>query len=587
MADNLIYEMSSSSPSDSEPFIRRDILNCIDSNQGSYGGVNQLIYETATLSNNGMWQSYSEAWIEVPVSIVLSAEVAEKDDSDISDAAGADFLVALKNGSYHLINSMSVEMNNTTIIQQTNMSNIHMAYRLNTQSSLNDVSLNGATSGFALDSAHSWRYSSNTSGTFINASGSRNNAVTKFLINQRVEGKSGFEIQNNGIYQRQQFTMNPTGATSSNGATDLMSASNIDTYGVNSVYAAVPGTVSTAAHKVWHYTVLIKLRDIHPFFEPQNLPLTKGTYFKFVFNLNQSVTSFTYAADAYDGTDIEPLSKFTILPGDSTVYGGGCNPMMLCEGFDTTAEPALKDGKKYKVSCSVVRPIDSTQAGYPNAVCKTTSTRLFVPSYILSPQKEKQYLELHRTKTIKYDDIYQYQTNIAKSDGGGSIATSISNGISKLKSIVICPFINNDSSVTAGAGGLAAYRSPLASEPATCSPMMYFNNFNVKVSGITAFRQNINYSFEAFLTELQSTGLNGNMTRGLCSGLISKDMFENNYGYLVVDCSRRLPQAFVAPASVELVGNYIGKAPIQLVTFCAFEREITIDTFTGDIIGSA
>lgn len=585
MADNLIYEMSSSSPSDSEPFIRRDILNCIDSNQGSYGGVNQLIYETATLSNNGMWQSYSEAWIEVPVSIVLSAEVAEVGGSDISDAAGADFLVALKNGSYHLINSMSVEMNNTTIIQQTNMSNIHMAYRLNTQSSLNDVSLNGATSGFALDSAHSWRYSAGAT----TSSGSRNNTTRKYAANQR-EGL-GFEIDNNGIYQRQQFTMNPQALGTSQGMTDLMTYQNIDTYGVNSVYPAVAGTASTAAHKVWHYTVLIKLRDIHPFFEPQNLPLTKGTYFKFVFNLNQSVTSFTYNTGSYADNVFAPLSRFTILPGDSTVYGGGCNPMMLCEGFDKVATQgnpsALVTGKKYKVSCSVVRPIDSTQAGYPNAVCKTTSTRLFVPSYILSPQKEKQYLELHRTKTIKYDDIYQYQTNIAKSDGGGSIATSISNGISKLKSIVICPFINNDSSVTGGAGGLASYRSPLASEPATCSPMMYFNNFNVKISGITAFRQNINYSFEAFLTELQSTGLNGNMTRGLCSGLISKDMFENNYGYLVVDCSRRLPQAFVAPASVELVGNYIGKAPIQLVTFCAFEREITIDTFTGDIIGSA
>jgi hypothetical protein len=87
------------------------------------------------------------------------------------------------------------------------------------------------------------------------------------------------------------------------------------------------------------------------------------------------------------------------------------------------------------------------------------------------------------------------------------------------------PILQKDTSAS-GAGALSPIQSPLASEPATCSPLTYMSQFNVQLSGVNAFANNIQYSWESFLTELQSTGLNGNLTRGLCSGLISKEMFE-------------------------------------------------------------
>jgi hypothetical protein len=572
MADNLVYELSATQPMDDEPFTRRDLLYVVDENQGSYAGVNQLIYSTSSIANSGRWSSFSEAFLEVPLTVVMSNTNSDF-SGDIDDTKGADFLCALKSGYHQIINSISVELNNTTIVQQTNLTNAHISYRLNTQQSLNDVSLNGATNGVFPDGARSWKYATGTSGV-------RNNEVMPIANNlvNATSGYAGSETFNAGLTERLQqvLDVSTTGTgTGVNGASSLISASNIDTFGKSVVYAKTGTASSSLVSKIWHITAIIRLKDLHPFFEPQNCPLLKGAFFKFYLNLNQSVTSFTYVASPASNV----VSHYTVSSSGVNVFGGGTNPLMLCEPNDSAV---LTNGKTYKVSVSVVRPIDTDHAGIANSSTKQTSTRLYVPCYTMSPQKEKQYLELHRTKRIKYDDIYQYQSNI---EASSSYNILISNGISKLKSVVVLPILQKDTSAS-GAGALSPIQSPLASEPATCSPLTYMSQFNVQLSGVNAFANNIQYSWESFLTELQSTGLNGNLTRGLCSGLISKEMFEQNYCYLLVDASRRLGQAFLAPCSVQLVGTYMGLKPLQLVTFCSFEREITIDTFTGDIIGA-
>jgi hypothetical protein len=222
MADNLIYEMSASTQMDGEPFTRRDVLYVVDSNQGSYAGVNQIIYDTASLSNSGKWCNYSEAYLEIPLTVVLSNTNADF-SGNIKQEVGADFLVGLKSGFHQIVNSISVEMNNTSIIQQTNLTNAHISYRLNTQSSLNDVSLNGSTTGHIPDGSLSWEYSA--------TSGSRNNNIMTASTNivNTGTGSAGIDRYNDGFTSRLQLAKNVDSGLTANGGRALMTTSNVDT----------------------------------------------------------------------------------------------------------------------------------------------------------------------------------------------------------------------------------------------------------------------------------------------------------------------------------------------------------------------
>lgn len=111
---------------------------------------------------------------------------------------------------------------------------------------------------------------------------------------------------------------------------------------------------------------------------------------------------------------------------------------------------------------------------------------------------------------------------------------------------------------------------------------MYINNFNIQISGVNAFINNKNWGYEVFQDELYGVGsVNGGKTDGLSSGLISQNDFYNNYGYLVANVARRLPEEDRTPKSVQVLGNNLTQVPIDLYVFCVLEKEITIDLYSG------
>ena len=108
------------------------------------------------------------------------------------------------------------------------------------------------------------------------------------------------------------------------------------------------------------------------------------------------------------------------------------------------------------------------------------------------------------------------------------------------------------------------------------------SNFNVLVSGVNLFLNNENYDFEAFRQQLISSNqLNGNLTTGLTSGLISEDMFSRLYRYYYGDCSRTLQSEAGVSRSIQIQGQNVSKLICDLMVFVEFQREITIDVSTG------
>ena len=153
-------------------------------------------------------------------------------------------------------------------------------------------------------------------------------------------------------------------------------------------------------------------------------------------------------------------------------------------------------------------------------------------------------------------------------------------------SVIICPFISTNIS------GVSNITSPFSTAPATVDPYIGIRNFNVQVSGVNLFQQNIDYSFLEFQQELsRMSAVNGNVTTGLTSGLIDLHDYDRGYGYVVADCSRSYSFDDIVPKSILLSGSIslgsLGAGPtaqnVTLYCFVEYMRTVNINLASGNI----
>jgi len=123
--------------------------------------------------------------------------------------------------------------------------------------------------------------------------------------------------------------------------------------------------------------------------------------------------------------------------------------------------------------------------------------------------------------------------------------------------------------------------SAYCTEPSTCSPH-YIRDFNVKLSSNNIYNQAINYKYESFLNEMNGVfGVNNNKIAGLNSSLISQRDYNENFGYIVVDLSRRYEYDDNTPMSVEIMGNITSLKKLDLLCYITYLKDTTIDLLSG------
>lgn len=555
MADELLYEISKTELLSGEPFIKKENVYILDQNNGSYSN-NQIILDCASLSNSGKWCDWANAKIDVPLLITMSS-------ATVFTGANCDYALGLKNGFHQLVNSINVEYNNTSVVQVSNLTNMFISYKLNTTLSTDDLVTIGPQIGFRPDGSQSWEYNPVASAQGVGSCNSSNGIA---LLNPALS-YVGTEA-NLGFFGRQldiTFTNNQPGVTNLLGANwNSVSAQFAKSYTTGVVLSgAVYG-------KAWNILATIRLKDLADFFA--QMPLTRNAYIKMYVNLNQSLTTLRFNAPA------PTYGTMYVNSGDVIVYGGQTSPLLVasCKQYNGMEQiGSLAGAKTFTISVSVLNSLDTS---CPATIARNpmlSGCRLYADLYTMNPMKEEEYLQ-QRTKTIRYKDIFQYQfLNVS-----GTFNFLVTNGISRLQEIVIVPLIS--SSVNGATGqAISTLRSPFCSEPATCSPLEWINNFNIQISGTNIFTNNEQFGFEQFQNELYGVNsINGGLTDGLTSGLISQTAFYNNYGYLVADVARRLPEDNSAK-SVQLSGTCLSQLPVDLYIFCVFEKAIVVDTFSG------
>ena len=290
---------------------------------------------------------------------------------------------------------------------------------------------------------------------------------------------------------------------------------------------------------VFYHDCIIRLKDLL-FFD--QLPMVRGANVKITLRLNQ-VTS----------------SAMTRAGSETTLYESQLTGSVF---------PVMRRVLQEATNSISVKVVENGAYRHEKSQC-----RLYVPVYTMAPSFEDKYLAVSQKK-VTYEDVFVTHLRGLTAN----FQAVLTNSLSRMQRLVIVPILSASGN---GARKIPPMESPYASEPSTCSPH-YIRDFNVQLSGSNIYKQNVNYKYEQFLNELCGTfGTNANQVTGLTSSLISQKDYNENYGYIVVDLSRRYNYDNETPMSVQINGIIASPKALDFVCYITYLKDTTIDLLTG------
>jgi hypothetical protein len=364
------------------------------------------------------------------------------------------------------------------------------------------------------------------------------------------------------------------------------------------VYQSGKQVQDVAGSVAWNVFAKLRLKDLADFFA--KCPLLKGSTMRFYLNTNQTDITYTVTKPIFTAaTGVVTNTGSLTINSVSTNGGLSCPLMIASADVGSGSFPLAAD--TYKLSVAIYKNTSALLAGAvgaAQAATPLTAVRLYAPVYKFNPLAEQRYLSLAPQKKVEYNDIFQY--SFSAIPAGDTFNFLVTNGISNIQSVLVVPLINSASngkstisgSASTSAGTVAAVQtaavtplstmnSAVSTTGATPDPII-LSNFNILVSGVNLFLNNEMYDFEQFRHELMSSNqLNGNITSGLTSGLISEDMFSKGYRWYYGNCARALPSEDGVSRSIQIVGKVESAVPVDLMVFVEFKKSVTIDISTG------
>ena len=533
----LISKFRDMNMSDRTDMLNKEVLWIPSENNGSFNG--QIVFNCSSLQNSSRWLSYGEATMLIPFVIQAKASGDYTDDIGGGIKRINENSVFLKDGFHSLIDSISVELNQKTLVQIQSFTNMHTQFKFLTRSSAEDLLKNGASTGFFGDGT-GMTYNVNS----VNGVGYINNTT----MNRRI-ATTAFD---------------PT--TSAN--TFILGPSTADIISDGIGYYTNDVGAGAARYYTWVAIAQIKLRDVCDLFD--KMPLCKVSDLRITVNYNSC--AYTIIGNAADTpTAGQVAGRVTIQ--SYTQLSGKSNPTMV-----QFTHPA--DTTTFTVQCGVMKS-GLTGAGAP--VLPLNDCRLYVPSYKIADNVSMAMIQSFPNTRVEYNDIYSFQFGVA---AGQPFTTTLTTGIVNPKYLV-CLVFSDTSSVAETTGalkiGVQDWNNPYSSAGGTTSNIN-IKEFNCLVGGVNVLQQNARYSWEMFNEEVAKiNALNGNNTMGLTSGVLSYDSYQKVYSMYVVDLSRREASNDNTLKSVVVTGVNPARGPITIVAFIGYQRVVSFDTATGTL----
>lgn len=518
--------------SDRSDMVSKEYAWIPDMNGSSYNG--QITFDLSSLGQSQKWVNYSEAYIEIPYVIAAKASV---------DFTAAGIITAntigMKDGFHQIIDSIAVEINGRTGVQVQNFTNFHTQFKLLTSSSFDDIFKNGATTGFFGDDVSTMTYNVVASANGVGYCNSNNSNFTN-----RKGQTTKFDVS---------------------AANLLPTIANAEAINAGRSYFKNDGA---AAARIYYWVVMaqIRLSDITDLFAKMPICKTTDIRLTITYNSSQVVVNCVNVGD-------------TLAVGSYQQISGHTCPFMLSP-FTVPADGTL-----------TIRSNVMKSGLGENPTLAVTNCRLYVPIYKPSDSVSLAMIQSFPTSVVEYLDIYTYV--VPEITAGQTFCHTLTTGIVDPMYVVVIPLPK-----TNGLAGLgtATYQSIFDSCPGSSSGII-IRDFNVQLAGINIFQSNQHYDFEQFNAELSKiNAINGNMTLGFTSGIISYYMFQQGYRIYVADLSRKDSSQSNVTKSITITGvNTTVSIPevagppviaanpnsIELLCFVAYKKKIVIQTSTG------
>tara|TARA_R110001606_G_scaffold265755_1_gene414756 strand:+ start:296 stop:1837 length:1542 start_codon:yes stop_codon:yes gene_type:complete len=507
---------------------------------------------------------YREAYLSIPLLLTLGNST-NADTAGLTGVTNVSKIMGLKNSYTSLIHSMSVDLNGTNIIQSTPFSELYNAFKLMTSLSFNDVLTQGPTIGFYPDDVMSA-----TSFTADNVGGKggmvvNNNDKLTPTLGAGATGKVG----NKGFAERLRYINYDADAKVGGDALEVSQSvfqtkASADQLYKSQVFTKYDGDGSNSPVVQTQVMAIVKLKHLHSYF--QNVPMSKGCQYRFIFNLNASTSTLTT-----DGAKVT---------GESLVKSAysGVNPLMIASCAGSGAGIKASAGT-VRVDLSVGNTcLDNTLAGYSGASTSALgrSIELHVASYVMNPSLETAYISAGSNRKVVYDDVYSF--TIRGVEPNQNVNQLVTSGIRGIKSVLLVPMHSASEN-----GGVSEFQSVQSScGGGDCAMLHALTNFNIQVGGVSQLSQNARYGYELFNEQFSGVNaLNAGMSDGLTSGLISQKSWETKHGYVYLQLNRGTELEKSNPKSVQVQMQNISNKKIDYYVFITYETSINLDVGLG------
>ena len=536
----------------------KNITYVVDQQNGNYS--NQISWDLTSVVSQNSYMSLQESYLLIPMSTTLTCGTAMT--ANINANA-----VNLKSNFINYVDSIQLFVNGEQLVDQTSLSNLPLNVMDMLQMSQDDLKVKGTALNIQPDTCTSIRYTKATATVsgegYVNNCFLPNAAATTLTSRDYTAFNEGAKLRNLNTFLQpiaQATTalgLPPAFSTDVNAYTQILTP-----------YFSNDGT--TRKSGIWNYVVYLPLKRLSDLLA--KYPIIKGIQVRIVLNFNAS--SVPVAIDATAGGGVMTLSNPTMTAGNTVT---AMLTSTLVNGLiSSSGSSACTLTTKVQTSNAAAVANTSAQYGYaalPNCRC-------YVPNYKVNPTYEERLLT-NRVQKIRYMDWYQQP--IFKISTGSSFSQVLTTALTNVKCLIMLPFQTPATGLYSTAT-CPQFQSPFDSAPNTTVPggFLAFQNFNVQVSGINVFNQNLNYNVDNWASEVQKIGLNGGLSREISSGLV--DLQSWNWSpYVIADLSRRSEQADGTYQSVVVQGTNNTGVSIDYYCFIGFEKEIEIDILTGAV----
>ena len=563
MKDLVTYSKSVEEKSSDSVFLNQSFLQVLDSNNGSYSS-SQATLETTSLASSDRFMDYREAYLSIPLLLTLGNNT-NVNSAGLADATNVSKIMGLKNSYTSLIHSMSVDLNGTNIIQSTPFSDLYNAFKLMTSFSWNDVMSQGPSIGFYPDdvmaaTAYTADNVGGAAGMVVN-----NNDKLTMDLSSAVVGKIG----NNGFAERLRYINYDADAKIGGDSLEVSQSAFLTKAAADQLYKSQvitkhAGGASASPVVQTQCMAIVKLKHLHSYF--QNVPMSKGCQYRFIFNLNQSTSLLTT-----DGS---------VVTGETVVKSSynGVVPLMLasCAGSGAGIKAAAGS---VRADLSVGNTcLDNTLAGYAGTTTGNIgrSIQLHVSSYVLNPSLEAAYISAGSNRKVVYDDVYSF--TIRGVDPNQNVNQLITSGIRGIKSVLLVPMLASDAN-----GGINEFQSVQSScGGGDVAMLSSITNFNVQIGGVSQLQQNARYGYELFNEQFYGVNaINGGMSDGLTSGLISQRTWEQKHGYVYLQVNRGTELEKSSPKSVQVQFTNVPAKKMDFYVYVTYQTSINLDVGLG------